>query len=151
MWYIISIKSKKDLLSLKVFGFSNLKIIAILSVTAFLIGLITILAVNPVTSAMIKSYEKTKAQYSKDIEHLVTINKNGVWIKENQGNKLMITTAKSLNGNYLSDVTIYIIDRIHILFILLLKTIRVETMEVFKMETSHQKLIKFLYSQYYHQ
>ncbi len=110
MWYIISIKSKKDLLSLKVFGFSNLKIIVILSITAFLIGLITILAVNPVTSAMIKSYEKTKAQYSKDIEHLVTINKNGVWIKENQGDKLMITTAKSLNGNYLSDVTIYIID-----------------------------------------
>ena len=109
MWYIVSIKSKKDLLSLKVFGFSNLKIVVILSVTAFLIGLITILAVNPVTSVMIKSYEKTKAQYSKDIEHLVTINKNGVWIKEKHNNKLMITTAKSLSGNYLSDVTIYMI------------------------------------------
>ena len=27
-------------------------------------------------------YEKTKSNYSKDIDHLVNFNKNGLWIKE---------------------------------------------------------------------
>ena len=31
---------------------------------------------------MVKFYEKTKSNYSKDTDHLVTINRNGVWIKE---------------------------------------------------------------------
>ena len=32
---------------------------------------------------MSKFYEKTKSNYSRDIDHLVTFNKNGLWIKEN--------------------------------------------------------------------
>ncbi len=107
MWYLISIKSNSDLLSLKVHGYSNLKIILILSLTAFIFGSSVILAVNPVTSAMIKYYEQTKAQYSKFIDHLISINENGVWIKEINDNKLTIVNAKTLEGNYLKDITIY--------------------------------------------
>ena len=76
MWFLLSIRTNSDLLSLKVFGYSNLKIIFILSTTAFLFGLVIIIAVNPVTSTMVKYYEKTKAKYSRDIDHLVSINKN---------------------------------------------------------------------------
>ncbi len=111
MWYMISIKSNKDLLTLKVFGFSNLKIILILSFTALIFGVTIIFAVNPITSAMIKYYEKTKAQYSNDIEHLVSINKNGVWIKEMIDNNLRITTAKNIKGSNLENVTIYEINK----------------------------------------
>ena len=107
MWYFTSIKHNKDLLSLKVFGYSNLKIIFILSITAFLFGIFTIFAINPITSSMIKSYEKTKALYSKDIDHLVSINKNGVWIKETTQNNYTITSAKKVENNFLLDVTIY--------------------------------------------
>ena len=31
---------------------------------------------------MIKYYEQTKSAYSKDTDHLVSINKNGVWIND---------------------------------------------------------------------
>ena len=34
------------------------------------------------TSSLIKYYEKTKSSYARDIDHLVTFNKNGLWIKE---------------------------------------------------------------------
>ncbi len=110
MWYLISLNSSKDLLTLKVFGFSNLKIVFILSITSFVFGLFVILAINPVTSVMIKYYEQTKAEYSKDIEHLVSINKNGVWIKEIKNKNLRIITAKKLDGNFLNNVSIYDID-----------------------------------------
>ena len=45
MWYIISIKSNTDLIALKVFGYSNLKIILILSLTAFFFGILILFAV----------------------------------------------------------------------------------------------------------
>jgi lipopolysaccharide export system permease protein len=111
MWYLISIKSNGDLLSLKVFGFSNLKIILILSLTAFLFGVAVLLVINPLTSTMIKFYEETKAQYSKDIDHLVSINKNGVWIKEIYEKNLRITTAKKVEKNFLKNLTIYELDK----------------------------------------
>ena len=78
---ILSLQSNNDLLSLKVFGFSNWKIVLIISTTALIFGLFILFAAT-ITSAMIKFYEKTKATYSKDIDHLVSINKNGVWIKK---------------------------------------------------------------------
>ena len=82
MWYFVSIKSNKDLLSLKVFGFSNFKIISILTFSVFIFGILILVLINPVTSLMIKQYEYTKAKYSRDIDHLVSINKNGVWIRK---------------------------------------------------------------------
>jgi len=119
MWFVISIKSNTDFIALKIFGYSNLKIILTLSITAFMFGIIILIAVNPVTSAMVKYYENTKAQYSKDIDHLVSINKNGVWIKETIDEKFIITTARELRDNFLYSVTIYrlnednrLIDRI---------------------------------------
>ena len=111
MWYLISIKSNKDLLTLKVFGFSNLKIIFMLALTAFLFGAIIIVAVTPVTSLMVKFYEQTKSKYSRDIDHLFSVNKNGLWIKEINNNILRITSAKSTYDNYINDITVYEINK----------------------------------------
>ena len=83
MWFLLNLRNKRDLFTLKVFGYSNFKIFFILAFTSFLIGWFIILfAVNPLTSTMMKYYELTKADYSRDLDHLVTINKNGLWIKE---------------------------------------------------------------------
>ena len=110
MWYFSSLKSNTDLLSIKTFGYSNLKVTILLSFSAFVFGIIILFAVNPITSTMVKYYEETKAQYSRDVDHLISINKNGVWIKEVDNNVSRIITAQSLENNYLKDVTIYIFD-----------------------------------------
>ena len=111
MYYFLSLQSNNDLLSLKVFGFSNWKIILLLSSTALIFGFLILFAITPVTSVMIKFYEKTKATYSKDIDHLVSINKNGVWIKEINNGNFRITKAKSLEGSFLKNITIYDFDK----------------------------------------
>jgi lipopolysaccharide export system permease protein len=113
MWFLISLNSNKDLLSLKIFGYSNLKIILILSSSAFMFGFFVLIFLNPLTSSMIKYYEQTKSKYSIDVDHLVSINKNGVWIKEMSEQNLRITTAKSIKDNFLIDVTIYNFDEDH--------------------------------------
>ena len=110
MWYFVSIKSNKDLLSLKVFGFSNFKIISILTFSVFIFGILILVLINPVTSLMIKQYEYTKAKYSRDIDHLVSINKNGVWIKESINDSSRIIEAEKVEDNYLFNVRVYTID-----------------------------------------
>ena len=56
---------------------------------------------------MSKYYEQTKSNYSRDIDHLVTFNRNGLWIKENIEQKQRIITAKKPDGFELLDVVIF--------------------------------------------
>ena len=67
--------------------------------------------VNPVTSSFIKYYEKTKSSYARDIDHLVTFNKNGLWIKETVGNTERIVTASKFDTNIISNVEIFELDQ----------------------------------------
>ena len=68
------------------------------------------LFVNPITSSMSRFYEKTKSDYSRDIDHLVTFNKNGLWIKENLKSGQRIITAAKPEGQNLVDLTIFHIN-----------------------------------------
>ena len=110
MWFFSSIRSNTDLLSAKIFGFSNLKITLMTSVAAFAFGFLILFAINPITSALVKYYEETKAQYSKDVDHLISINKNGVWIKEIGASGSNIISAKKLNNEKLNSLSIYIFN-----------------------------------------
>ena len=69
-----------------------------------------LLVANPITSSMTKYYEKTKSNYARDIDHLVTFNNNGLWIKENIGKERRIITARKPEGKSLIDVTIFHLD-----------------------------------------
>ena len=52
MWFMMKIRNNKDLLTLKVFGFSNIKIFFILAVFSFFLGWVILFAINPLTSIM---------------------------------------------------------------------------------------------------
>ena len=110
MWFLLGLRNSEDLLNLKVFGYSNFKIFFTLAVTSFIFGWIVLFAFNPITSAMIKYYEQTKSKYSRDIDHLVSINKNGLWIKENVDTEFRIISADETRNNILKNVTIFNLD-----------------------------------------
>ena len=107
MWFMIKIRNNKDLLILKIHGYSNIRIFFILAFTSFLIGWIILFVASPFTSSMVKYYENTKAKYARDIDHLVTFNKNGLWIKENLKDGERIITAKKTDKFILNEVTIF--------------------------------------------
>ena len=81
MWFMIKIRNNKDLLTIKVFGYSNLKIFFILAFTFFL-GCLILFLINPITSSMSKYYEKTKSKYARDIDHLVHLTKMDYGLKK---------------------------------------------------------------------
>jgi len=110
MFYFLKLKSSKDLLSIKVFGYSNLKITFIVAFFAFMLGCFVLIAFNPVASTLVKFYESEKAKYSRDVDHLISVNKNGVWIKEINDQGYHIIKAKKIEGNFLKHISIFIFD-----------------------------------------
>ena len=111
MWFMLHLRNNKDLLTLKIFGYSNFKIFFILATASFMFGWFILFTVNPVTSAMVKYYEQTKSKYSRDIDHLVTINKNGLWIKENINTGYRIISADKTRNEVLKNVSIFNLDQ----------------------------------------
>ena len=106
MWFMLSIRNNKDLLTLKIFGFSNLKIFFILALISFILGWLILALINPLTSTMSKYYEQTKSNYAKDVDHLVAFNKNGLWIKENLKIGKRIISDDELKDKSLNNITI---------------------------------------------
>ena len=110
MWFMMKIRNNRDLLTLKIFGYSNIKIFFILATTSFILGWFILILINPVTSTLSKYYEKTKSNFSRDIDHLVTFNKNGLWIKENFEETQRIISAEKPQNFDLINVTIFHLD-----------------------------------------
>ena len=113
--YMIKIRNNKDFLTLKVNGYSSIRIFFIFAATSFLLGWLILIIVNPITSSMLKFYEKTKSQYSRDIDHLISFNKNGLWIKEKTENGERIITAERPDGTNLISLEIFHFDENYIL------------------------------------
>ena len=111
IWFLLSLRNTTDLLTMKVFGYSNFKIFFILGFISFLIGWVVLFAINPITSTMTKYYEQTKSEFSRDIDHLVSINKNGLWIKENINDGYRIITADETRDNIIKNIVIFNIDK----------------------------------------
>ncbi len=111
MWFMLKLRNNTELTSLKVYGYSNLKIFFILAITSFIIGWLILFILNPITSTMAKFYEKTKSNYSRDIDHLVLFNKNGLWIKEQLDDQQRIISAENLEKNTISNLNIYHLNK----------------------------------------
>ncbi len=107
MWFLANLRNSKDLLVLKVIGYSNFKIFFILALSSFVFGWLILFSINPITSAMMKYYEQTKSQYSRDVDHLVTINKNGLWIQESLDTGYRIISADEAKNEKLKNVVIF--------------------------------------------
>ena len=113
MWFLINLRNSTDLLTMKVFGYSNFRIFFTLALMSFIFGWLTLFAINPITATMVKYYEQTKSKYSRDVDHLVSINKNGLWIKENLKNGYRIISADETNNNIVKNVVIFNINEQH--------------------------------------
>ena len=110
MLVFIRLKNNRDLISIKILGYSNLKFLYLFGSTAFFIGMFSLLAVNPVTSTILKSYVDIKGKYDIYKNHLASITSNGIWIKEKVGNSTHIIQAERINFNELINVSIYKFD-----------------------------------------
>ena len=82
IWFFLKIKKTEELTFMNVSGMSNLSVIIIPSILSIIFGIFFVIALDPITSVLVKKYERIKGKYETDQDYLATVTVNGIWIKE---------------------------------------------------------------------
>ena len=104
--FFIYLIEKKELEIFKYTGLNNFKIIKIISMYTFVIGLILIIFFYNISAVMKNSYLLIKSEYSNDNRYLAVITENGIWIKDEIDNKVNIINAIKVDNEFLLNVSI---------------------------------------------
>ena len=91
-------------------GLKNMKIINILSLVSFFIGILTITVFYSFSSNLQYYYLQVKNQFSDDKLYLAVINKNGLWIKDVVNNQTSIINSSKIDTNFLTNTFITTFD-----------------------------------------
>ena len=106
IWFFLKIKKSDEVTAMRVSGMSTFAIIIIPCLVSIFLGILILTSINPITSVLVKKYERIKGNYEKEMEYLAAITKNGIWIKE----KNTILRSSNLENENLMNVTIYQFD-----------------------------------------
>ena len=109
-FFFIKLIEQNENISFKNFGLSNSKIIKLLALLSFLIGMILVTIFYNLSSNLKHSYLNIKNSYAKDNKYLAVITENGIWIKDAKGGITSIINAEDLKGNFLNNVDIVQFD-----------------------------------------
>ena len=110
-FFFIKLIEQNENISLKNFGLSNLKIIKLLAILSFLVGVIIVTIFYNLSSNLKHSYLNIKNSYATDNKYLAVITENGIWIKDAKNGITSIINAFDLKGNVLNNVDIVQFDK----------------------------------------
>ncbi|MDA9604202.1 LptF/LptG family permease [Candidatus Pelagibacter sp.] len=110
-FFFIHILDSNELIAFKNYGLSNVKILKIISLTSFLMGSLIVFIFYNLSAVMKFEYLDLKNQYTNDNRYLASITENGLWIKDQNSNKITFTNAEEISLNKLYDVDILVFNK----------------------------------------
>ena len=109
-FFFIRLIEQNENISFKNFGLSNSKIIKLLAILSFLVGVIIVTIFYNLSSNLKHSYLNIKNSYATDNKYLAVITENGIWIKDAKDGITSIINAEELKGKVLRNVDILQFD-----------------------------------------
>jgi lipopolysaccharide export system permease protein len=109
--FFIKLIDSNELQIFKYSGVNNNKIIKIISMISFILGIILVVIFYNFSSIMKNSYLKIKNKYTNDDKYLAVITENGLWIKDEIDNKINIINATNVSDEFLLNVFITQFDK----------------------------------------
>ena len=109
--FFIYFIDKNELTIFKYNGLDNIKIIKILSMYSFVLGLILIVFFYNLSSVLKNSFLSIKNNYTNDDKYLAVITENGLWIKDQIKNNINLINALKVDNEFLLDVSITQFDK----------------------------------------
>ena len=82
-------------------GLKNIKIINIINITSFFIGLLLITLFYSFSANLKSFYIELKSNYTSDNKYLAVITNNGLWIKDINNQNILIINAAKIDQNFL--------------------------------------------------
>ena len=103
----LKLKNRNEVVAIRIIGISNLKLISVSAIIAFVLGYIIIFILNPLVAVTSKEYESIKSSYF-TTKNYFFINDNGLWILLEDGNNKQIIRIENLdfNKNLAKNITI---------------------------------------------
>ena len=99
--FFIKLFNNNEIQIFKYSGLKNSKILKLISLITFIIGLITISLFYNISSNLKNLYLELKSNYTNDGKYLAVINKNGLWIRDKIENKILIINSSKIDGSFL--------------------------------------------------
>jgi lipopolysaccharide export system permease protein len=109
-FFFLKLFNNDEINILKYSGLKNIKIINILSLVSFFIGILTITVFYSLSSNLQHYYLQIKNQFSEDKLYLAVINKNGLWMKDVVDNQTSIINSSKIDNNFLTNTFITTFD-----------------------------------------
>ena len=109
-FFFLKLFNNDEINILKYSGLKNIKIIIMLCLVSFFIGIFTITVFYSFSSNLQHYYLQIKNQFSEDKLYLAVINKNGLWMKDVVDNEINIINSSKINNNFLTDTFITTFD-----------------------------------------
>ncbi len=109
--FFIKLFNNNEIEVFKYSGLKNSKILGIISITTFLIGLIITTLFYNLSSNLKNFYLELKSPFTSDGKYLAVITNNGLWIKDEINEKILIINASKIEKNFLIDSFISEFDK----------------------------------------
>ena len=104
--FFITLLNNNQLSIFKYSGLKNSKILFIISIVSFILGIFIITLFYSFSSSLKNFYLDLKTNYTSDGKYLAVITKNGLWIKDVIDDKILIINSVKIDKNYLIDAYI---------------------------------------------
>lgn len=97
----IKLFENKEIEIFKYSGLKNSKLLFIISTLSIITGIFLIALFYPLSSNLKNIYLEYKSNHTKDGKYLAVVTKNGLWIKDKVGDKIIITNSEIIENNFL--------------------------------------------------
>ena len=104
--FFIQLIDKNELEIFKYTGLDNIKIVKILGIYSFILGIIFVIFFYNISSILKNSYLLIKNSYTDDDKYLAVITENGLWMKDEINGNINLINANAVNDQFLLDVSI---------------------------------------------
>ena len=110
-FFFLKLFNNDEINIFKYSGLKNIRIINILSLVSFFLGILIIVIFYSFSSNLQHYYLQVKNQFSENKLYLAVINKNGLWIKDVVDNQTSIINSSKISNNLLIDTFITTFDQ----------------------------------------
>lgn len=109
MWTFWQLTKRHELIIIRSAGLSVWQFILPMILTAFIIGLLKIILINPMSAMFITKYQALDSQYLEKKSRAISLSEQGLWLRqEYQGGNAILHAGKvSIPDWTLSDVTVF--------------------------------------------
>ena len=111
--FFLELYNRDEIIIFKQYGVKNLDIIKFISFISLIVGILLVLGFYTLSSNLKNNYLIFKNKFTDDNKYLAVINESGLWIKDEVNDYVNIVHAKSIEKNFLKDVSINQMDKDH--------------------------------------